>query len=160
VASSAVLFDAAIRRPTVEVKAMVATPSMICTRCNKLSTDADRCSKCNTRLKTLKSQQRRGWVALGAGGFLVVFMAAIAIWVDRLFAAQGMAQGDVAAAQFLGRINVAFALVIVAGILGIVNGWLMAHSGRRNLWLVVALVIAFVSALFIAGSASGGYHGS
>ena len=78
----------------------------------------------------MSALKQRGWLALGAGAFLAVFMAAIWIWVDRIFAAQGIVQRDAAAAQFLGRLNVAFALVVVAGALGVVNGWNMAHTGR------------------------------
>jgi MFS family permease len=81
-------------------------------------------------------------------------MGVVAIWVDRLLSANGLLQRDATAAQFAGRINVAFALVIVAGILGIINGWTMAHSGRRNNVLVVGLLIVFVAALFVACSAS------
>lgn len=100
------------------------------------------------------NHRRRGWVAFGSGVFLVIFMGIVAIWVDRLLSANGLLQRDATAAQFAGRINVAFALVIVAGILGIINGWMMAHSGRRNNVLVVGLLIVFVAALFVACSAS------
>jgi hypothetical protein len=133
---------------------------MICTRCNKLSSNRDTCSTCGAQLKTLHSQRLRGWFALGAGAFLALFMAAIWIAIDRSFAAQGVATRDAAAAQFLGRINVAFALIVVAGVLGIINGWSMARSGRRNLWLLVALLAVFVGALVIAGIASSSYRGS
>lgn len=102
-------------------------------------------------------QQRRGWVALGSGVFLVVFMAAIAVWVDRLLTANGLLQRDPKAAQFFGRINVAFALVILTGILGTFNGWSMVKTGRRNNVLVLALIAVFVAALFVACSASNMY---
>ncbi len=103
------------------------------------------------------NQQRRGWIALGSGVFLVVFMGAVAVWVDRLLTANGLLQRDATAAQFFGRINVAFALVILSGVLGIFNGWSMARGGRRNNVLVLALVAAFVAALFVACSASSMY---
>jgi len=103
------------------------------------------------------NQQRRGWIALGSGVFLVVFMGAVAVWVDGLLTAHGLLQRDPKAAQFFGRINVAFALVIVAGVLGIFNGWSMAHAGRRNNLLVIGLVVVFVAALFVACSASNMY---
>jgi hypothetical protein len=105
----------------------------------------------------MQSTRLRGWVAFAAGAFLVLFIAAIWIWIDRLFAARGIAASDPSAARFLGKINVAFALVAVAGVLGAINGWIMAHSGRRNIALVVALVVAFAAALFIAAGASSGY---
>jgi hypothetical protein len=129
---------------------------MICMRCNRMSGDAERCSKCGSRLRTLESQKTRGWVALGAAMFLAVFMSAVWVWVDRAFAAQGVT--DAAATQFLGRMNVAFALVVLSGILGTANGWRMAHSGLRNTPLIVAMLSSFVAALVVAGSASAGYH--
>jgi hypothetical protein len=49
---------------------------------------------------------------------------------------------------------VAFALVILAGLLGIASGWLMARSGRRNRILIYTLVAVFAAAIFIAAGAS------
>ena len=137
---------------------MAIAASMVCTRCNKLTNDVDKCSTCGTRLKALQSQERRGWVAVWTGAFVVVVMAAVWIWVDVLLAANG--QSDPATAKFVGRLNVAFAFVVIAGVLGVINGWLTAHSGRRNTWLLIGLVVAFVSGLFVACSATGGYQGS
>jgi hypothetical protein len=135
-----------------------AAPTMICARCNKASDEHDRCSTCGTPLKTLASQQRRGWLAFGAGAFLAIFIAAIGTWVDRLFTASGAPQRDAAAAQFLGRLNVVFALVVIAGLLGCANGWLMVRSGRRNFPLMLGMVAVFAAALFLGFTASNGYH--
>jgi MFS family permease len=85
-------------------------------------------------------------------------MAAVWIWVDVLLAANG--QSNAETAKFLGRLNVAFALVVIAGVFGVINGWLTAHSGRRNNLLLIGLVVAFVSGLFVACSATSGYQGS
>jgi MFS family permease len=137
---------------------MSGAQSMICTRCNALRSGGDRCATCGARLQTLSRAKFRGRLALCAGAFLVIFMGSIWIWVDRLFATRGIAQNDPGAAQFLGKINVAFALVVVAGVLGIANGWVMARSGRRNLALIVGLVVAFAAAVFIAAGASNGYR--
>jgi ribosomal protein L40E len=133
-----------------------ATASMVCQRCNALRSESDKCPKCGMPLKTLRSQKTRGWVAFGAGAFLAIFMGAIWIWVDRIMAQN--APADAATATFMGRVNVSFALIVIAGILGIINGWMMAHSGRRNTALIVALLICFVAALFVAWTASNGYH--
>ena len=103
-------------------------------------------------MNTPQNRKRRGWVAFGAGAFLVAFMAAIWIWVDRLLALNGLP--DAAAAAFSGRLNIAFALIVIAGLLGGTNGWLMGRSGRSNTILVVGLLIAFVVALIIAWSAT------
>jgi preprotein translocase subunit SecY len=102
--------------------------------------------------------QRRGWIALGSGIVLVLFTGAVAIWVDRLLSANGLLQRDSTAAAFFGRLNVAFALVIVSGILGTCNGWSLARTGRRNNVLVIALVVVFVAALFVAYTASSMYQ--
>lgn len=98
----------------------------------------------------------RGWIALGASVVLAVFMAAIWLWIDRLFADHGIT--DAGALQFLSRMNVAFALVVVSGILGAINGWVMTRSGKRYTPLVVALLACFVAALVVAWSASSAYH--
>ncbi len=104
--------------------------------------------------------KRRGWVALAAGAFIVFMMGGVWIWVDRLLAGSGAWQRDAAAAQFSGRLNVAFALVVVSGVLGVVNGWKQATSGRRSLALSLAIIGVFAVAIFIAASASALYNPS
>jgi hypothetical protein len=104
----------------------------------------------------MQSAKLRGWLAFAAGAFLVLFIAAIWLWIDRQFAARDIVASDPAAARYLGKIHVAFALVVVAGVLGAINGWIMVRSGRRNLALVVALVVAFAAAVFVAAGASSG----
>lgn len=131
---------------------------MICIRCNKPSNDRDRCSVCGTNLKPLETQQRRGWVAFGAGAFLVVLIAGLWIWVDKIFVASGAPARDPAAAAFIGRINVVFGLVLVAGFLGAANGWIMARSGLRNYPLMVGMLVVFVGALILGFMASNGYQ--
>ena len=133
---------------------MTALPAMICLRCNQVRTQSDTCSTCGARLHGLDAAKRRGWVALSAGVFMVVFMGAIWFWVDRMMAAQGISTADVTTAKFLGRIHVAFALIILAGLLGIASGWLMARTGRRNRILIYTLVAVFAAAIFIAAGAS------
>lgn len=127
---------------------------MICARCNKVRDGAGACPECGTKLQSLNAAKRRGWIAASAGVFMIVFMGAVWFWLDRAFAAQTISTADVSTAKFLGRIHLAFALVILAGLLGIVNGWLMARSGRRNRILIFTLVVVFGAAVFIAAGAS------
>lgn len=134
--------------------AVTIAHAMFCPRCNNASSDTDKCTRCGTRLKTLESARRRGWVAFGAGVFLVIFVSAIWIWVDRLMAAQSAA----GAAQFVGRLNLAFALIILCGALGMVNGWYQGHSGRTNRAIVFAVFIVFAIALFLAYTASNAFN--
>lgn len=105
-------------------------------------------------MATLQSQQRRGWISFGAGVFLIVLVTAIWIWVDILLA--GSAQRDAVEATFLGKLNVAFGLILVAGVLGTIQGWKMAKSGRRNVFLILAMVICFAAGLIVAVGASNG----
>lgn len=133
---------------------MTIARAMFCPRCNNASSDTDKCATCGSRLKTLESARRRGWVAFAAGVFLVIFVSAIWIWVDRLMAAQSAA----AAAQFVGRLNLAFALIVLSGVLGIVNGWFQGHSGRTNRAIVFGILIVFAIALFLAYTASKAYN--
>ena len=129
---------------------------MFCTRCNKTSDDAERCAKCGTRLKTLASQQRRGWVAFFAGVFLIVLALGIWIWVDRLLTGPSAIQSP-ALPQFIGKLNVTFAMLLIAGVLGAVNGWMMIRTGRRNLALILLMLAFFVGSLFLAAGASSGF---
>jgi len=111
-------------------------------------------------LEDLAKVKRRGWISLAAGAFIVLFMGGVWIWVDRLLAGSGAWQRDAATAAFSGRINVAFALVVVSGVLGVVNGWLQASSGRRSIALSLAIVAVFAIAIFVAASASAVYNPS
>ena len=101
-------------------------------------------------VKSLESQRRRARLALGAGIFLVLLVGVVWVWVDRLFVRNSAALADLSTRQFLGRLNVAFAMVMIAGFLGIANGLLWVRSGRRNKLLVWAIVIVFISAFFTA----------
>jgi hypothetical protein len=85
----------------------------------------------------------------------VIFVSAIWIWVDRLMAPQSTA----AAAHFTGRLNLAFALIVLSGALGMINGWSQAHSGRTNRAIVFGILVVFAIALFLAYAASNAYNG-
>lgn len=108
-------------------------------------------------MASMQNQQRRGWIAFGAGVFLIAFMSAIWIWIDRTVAAGGAGQ-DPGFAAFMGRINLACGLVVVAGILGAINGWLMAQTSKRTNWLIFVMLVVFAAALFTAYTASSAYH--
>jgi hypothetical protein len=102
-----------------------------------------------------ESEKRRGWVAIAAAAILIVLTLAIWFYVDRAFVDRGVLERGAATAQFVGRLNVAFALVLISGVLGIVSGVVQARSGLRKRPLTFALVVAFASGLLIAVFASG-----
>jgi len=103
---------------------------------------------------TPQSQRRRGWLAFGAGIFMIVLVIGIWTWVDLLLA--GGAQHDSAEATFLGKLNAAFGLILAAGVLGTIHGWRMAKSGRRNIALILLMVVCFAAGLIVAVGASNG----
>jgi hypothetical protein len=138
----------------------VTAPTMVCTRCNSVRSDAGKCPKCGTRLQTLASMKMRGWVALVAGLFLVLLISAVWVYVGRLFSAQGVVDRDVATAQFAGRTYVAFALVLVSGLLGVANGIWQIRTGCRNRVLVFAMLVMFAAAIGVAVIGSNAYHPS
>lgn len=96
----------------------------------------------------LEKGRKRGRLALYAGIFLVVFVCAVWIWLDRLFATNAGSFSDPASLRLIGHLNVAFGLLEVAGAIGIVNGAMTSRSGRPNVALVVILVILAIAALF------------
>ena len=104
-------------------------------------------------MATLQSQ-RRGWISFGAGVFLIVLVSGIWVWVDVLLT--GTAQRDSVEGTFLGKLNVAFGLMLLAGALGTIQGWRMAKSGRRNVVLILAMVVCFIAGLIVAVGASNG----
>ncbi|MGB6518781.1 MAG: hypothetical protein WBE79_09805 [Candidatus Cybelea sp.] len=103
-----------------------------------------------------ESERRRGWVALSGGVMLVILIGAVWIGVDRLLGSS--AKNDVSTAQFLGKMNVAFALIAASGLFGVANGWTMAHSGRRDWPLLIGVIVTFAAGLVVAVVASSGYH--
>lgn len=105
-------------------------------------------------MQTLEGRKRGGWVAFGAGIFLMVVIAAVWIWVDHLLAANGIAPGETAMAGYLGRLNVAFLLLVLAGALGVLNGWIMAHTGRPSRMVLIGLFVVFAAAVVLAVTAS------
>ena len=97
---------------------------------------------------------------MGAGVFLIVLMSAVWLWVANLLASHGSVDGDPATSQFIGRTYVAFALVEVCGVLGIINGIGQVRSGRRNRVLAFAMLVLFAAAIGVAATGAGAYHPS
>jgi len=97
--------------------------------------------------------KRRGLIALFAGSFIVVLVGVLWIWIDRLVVG-GTAVADPSDLQVLGKLNVAFPLILVAGILVIANGWVMLRTGKSNRALAWAVIIVFLVGVFLGFGAS------
>jgi hypothetical protein len=98
--------------------------------------------------------KRRGYVAVGAGVFIVVVMAGVWLWLAWLFATNPSSATSPGFPEFLGKLYIGFALVIVCGVIGIANGILVVRNGRSNIPLLVAMIVIFLSALVIMYRAS------
>jgi len=86
----------------------------------------------------------------------MALVAGVWIWIDFLLAAG--AQQDPAEATFLGKLNVAFGLIFIAAVLGAINGWRLAKSGRRSIALIFAMVVCFIAGFLVAFGASNGFQ--
>ncbi len=105
---------------------MTAVRTMFCWRCNKPVTGIGNCPKCGASLHTLAFMKRLGWIAVVAGAFVVILIVAIGIYI----ALQSAILCDLATrGKFIGRIYVAFDLIVVCGLLAIVDGIWQLRSG-------------------------------
>ena len=98
--------------------------------------------------------RRRGWIALGAGVFLVVLSGAIAAFIASLSASPNFEHSP-SADNVLGRTYIALAILVVCGALGIGNGVYIIRNAKMNLVLTLAIVLLFVAALVTVATGLG-----
>jgi len=95
----------------------------------------------------------QSWVAIVAGAFVVVLMVAIWIYIARQSTVPGAILCDLATrGQFLSRIYVAFALLVLCGLLAIVIGIWQLGSGRTNWRFGVAIFVLFIAACIVGAN--------
>lgn len=86
---------------------------------------------------------------------MVVLMVAIWMYIARQSTIPGAILCDVATRdQFLGRIYVAFALLVLCGLLAIAVGIWQLRSGRPNWRFGVAIFTLFIAACIVAANGS------
>lgn len=127
-----------------------------CFKCDyEGDTSADLCPRCGKTLKSSRNLRVRGGILIACGGFLIVFMAALAVFIGYL-----ITRGDMAGtrSRFTGTRNDlilifgALAFVAFFGLLSLANGFWQLVYGRRNQFLVW-LMMGAVFALIIVGTA-------
>ena len=91
----------------------------------------------------------RGWVTLTAGGFIIVLISGIWLFIRRAFADGHLTVSTRDTATFLGQTFVAFALIFLCGVLGIANGVMQLRTGRRSVILNGAIIVLVGSALVV-----------
>lgn len=95
----------------------------------------------------------RGWIAIGAGVFLVVLMSWVWIYIARQSTIEGAILCDAATRdQFLNRIYVAFALIVGCGLVAISAGIHLLRTSRPNWPPVIALLTLFIAACVIGAN--------
>ncbi len=99
-----------------------------------------------------RNLRRRGWVAVGAGIFIVVMM--IGLWIFLAGIAPSMDITPMQAAAFFGDLHVGFVLLAVCGILGIFNGMHMVRANRINPVLTIGALLIAGAAMYVLWSAT------
>src|SRR5262249_35234613 len=122
-----------------------------CFRCNYEADTAESiCPRCGKTLKGSRSLRVRGGILIACGGFLIVFVAAIAAFVAYLYFGGAMQIPHAEAARTAMMMMLIFAVlgfVILFGILSFINGIYMFKTGRRSLvlmWIMIGMVILLV----------------
>jgi hypothetical protein len=114
----------------------------------------EKCPRCGHKLMTAGKVKVLGWVLIGLGAFLVLFMGVITVIVAGIIAqtgAPGSTQRFDGGPKELALIFGIFGLVIAFGLTCIAAGISQARSGRRNKKLVKVLMGVFV-ALVVVGT--------
>lgn len=89
----------------------------------------------------------RGYIAIGAGVFLIVVPAGLYLFFANLAATGAMTLPEGAAAGFFARLDFGFALLTVAGAVGIANGLWIVRRQKVNVPLTIIGFLVAVSAL-------------
>ena len=110
------------------------------------------------RADDLQSMRRRGWAALIAGAFMVVLIVGLWVFILRLLADPTVVPRDPHYADFLGKLFVAFALIILSGLLGIASGAIQIRTGRQSRGLTIAVLVVFLAAFGTVMLAVSGQH--
>ena len=113
------------------------------------------CTQCGRAYRTPKQVRTLGWVLVGLGMFLVIFMAGVSYVVGRIILKAdpesttrytGDATGAIVIFSILGA-------VMLFGMVGLAAGVSQVRTGRINRRMV-AVVVAFGVALFVGAQLS------
>ncbi len=97
----------------------------------------------------VQRMKARGWVTIVAGLFIVVVMCGVWLFVAKAIGEHRVDVATADTAKFLGQTYVAFALIVLSGVLGVVNGVIQLRTGRRNIPLNAVILILVGAALVI-----------
>ena len=124
-----------------------AGEARVCYKCDfETALGMEKCPRCGHKLMTAGRVKALGWVLIGLGLFLVVFMGAISLLVAAIVMRTGQPGSTTSfegGTKELTLIFGIFALVIAFGLTCAVAGVSQARSGRRNKILVKVLLGIF-----------------
>jgi uncharacterized membrane protein HdeD (DUF308 family) len=89
----------------------------------------------------------RGYVALGAGVFLVAASAGLYFFFANLAASGAMTVPEPAGTAFFQRLDFGFLLLAISGMVGIVNGIWIVQREKMNAPLTIIAFLVGISAL-------------
>jgi uncharacterized paraquat-inducible protein A len=122
-----------------------------CFRCSyETDTSETICPRCGKTLKSSKNLRVRGGILIACGGFLIVFVTAIAGFLAYLFFGGVMKVPQAEAAKTGMMMFLIFGLlgfIVLFGILALINGIYMLKTGRRSLvlmWLMLGMVFIMI----------------
>jgi hypothetical protein len=128
-----------------------ANEARVCKRCGYETLDpAARCPRCGRQMMRAKTMRALGWLLVGLGSFLVIFMGAITIYVANIVSHTGEPG---ATSTFTGSAEMAFfmfglfGLVLIFGVACVASGaWQVRHAkpNRKLMFLVLGLGILFL----------------
>ena len=114
------------------------------------------CTECGRPNRTPKQVRTLGWVLVGIGAFLVVFMAGLSLVVGRIIARSGNPEattrftGDTSDAAIMFGI---FGVIALFGLLGMAAGASQIRQGRVNRRMVTVVLVLGV-AIFVGAQLS------
>ena len=122
-----------------------------CFRCNyEADTAETTCPRCGKTLKSSRNLRIRGGILLACGGFLIVFVTAIAGFLAYLYFGGVMKIPHAEAAKTGMMMFLIFGLlgfIVLFGVLALINGIYMLKTGRRSLvlmWLMLGMVFIMI----------------
>jgi hypothetical protein len=89
----------------------------------------------------------RGYIAIGAGIFLIVLMAGLYIFFGNLAASGSMTLPAGTGAAFFGKLYVGFGLLAISGAVGIANGLWIVRRQKINVALTIIALLVAASAI-------------
>ena len=114
------------------------------------------CTECGRPNRTPKQVRRLGWVLVGLGAFLVVFMAGLSLVIGRIIARSGNPE---ATTRFTGDANQAaivfgiLGFIALFGLVGIATGASQVRHGKVNRRMVT-VVLVLGGAIFVGAQLS------